>query len=136
MKPQGETVGLALVGSVSSTAALPINILDGNFVNRTLLPTERLIIDTLLGNVSAASADVGISSTITSSTLIASFNTAVGLDLNDKEGLALPAGVVPVVVGTSVAAGVKLSGAGRIINAGDPFGRPSWQAKLTPGGNF
>jgi len=136
MHTQGETVGLALVASVSSTSAAAINILDANFNNRPLAATERLIIDTLEGNVSANSADIGTSSTISSSTLIASFNTAVGLDMNHKEGLALPLGVTPVVVGTGASASVKIAGSGRIINGSDTKGREPWRELLTPGGNF
>lgn len=136
MHTQGETVGLALVASVSSTSAAAINILDANFNNRPLAATERLIIDTLEGNVSANSADIGTSSTISSSTLIASFNTAVGLDMNHKEGLALPLGVTPVVVGTGASASVKIAGTGRVVIGSDTQGREPWREKLTPGGNF
>lgn len=135
---QGENVHLTFNSTAAVASAALMTILDGNFNPRPLQTYERLIVDDLEGDISGGSADVLTSSTSNSSTLIASFNAAVGLDVTAKEGISLPVGVTPFVlpVGSGSTATIKVSGSARIVEGTTQGPRPNWQAKLTPGGNF
>lgn len=125
-KKQGETVNLGLVANPASTI-VPLGIFDANGGVRTLAAYERLLIDALEGTTTTGTVDIATSSTVASSTLIASFNTAVGLDLDSGEGYSVPVGVTPsVIAGTSTAV-VKISGVGRIINGSTQGVRPAWR---------
>ena len=113
-------------------------ILDANFNLRPLQPYERLIIDDLEGDISGGSADVLTSTVSNSSTLIASFNAAVGLDLTAKEGISLPVGVTPFIlpVGSGSTAVIKVVGDGRIVEGKTQGPRPNWREKTTAFGNY
>lgn len=142
LQTQGENVHLALSSTAAAVVSAALVILDANFVPRPLRTYERLIIDDLEASISAGSADVlaaaaGTTSTA-SSTLIAGFNAAVGLDLTAKEGISLPVGITPSVlpVGSGSTAILKVAGSGRIVEGTTQGPRPSWRENLTPGGNF
>jgi hypothetical protein len=139
---QGENVHLTFVSTAAAVAAAPMVLYDANFNPRPLKSYERLIIDDLEGNTSAGIVDILTASTGTTapagSTLIASFNTAVGLALDVKEGISLPLGVTPTILpeGTASTANIRVSGNGRIVEGTTQGVRPNWQAPLTPGGNY
>jgi len=138
---QGKNVRLALVSTVTSnTSSVPLGIFDAQNNPVTLLPTERLVIDFLEGNVSSGSADIlsaaAGTSTAVSSTLIASFNTAVGIEIDTKEGMAVPVGIVPSILTSISTATIKVAGAGRIMEGTTQGVRPDWQCLQTPLGNF
>ena len=138
---QGKNVRLALASTfASSTSSVPLGIFDAQNNPVTLLPTERLVIDFLTGNISSGSADVlaaaGGASTTASSTLIASFNTAVGLEIDTKEGIAVPVGIVPSILASVSTAVVKVSGAGRIMEGTTQGVRPDWRELQTAKGNY
>jgi len=137
---QGENVHLALVSTAAAVASAALVILDANFVARPLKSTERLVIDNLEGTISSGTADflaaVAGATSATSSTLIASFNTAVGLNLDCKEGISMPVGVTPSVFTSTNAAVIHVSGDGRIVEGTTQGPRPTWRELLTPGGNF
>ena len=131
---QGENVHLTFVSTAAAVVASPMTLLDANFNPRPLKVYERLIIDDLEGNTSAGIIDVLISSTGTTapagSTLIASFNAAVGLALDVKEGISLPIGITPVVLpeGAASTANIRVSGNGRIVEGSTQGLSPNWQA--------
>jgi hypothetical protein len=137
---QGRNVKLALVANPIGSTSVAIGIFDANQNVDVLLPTERLVIDFLEGNLTAGSADVlgapAPTSTSFSSTLIASFNTAEGLEIDTKEGIACPVGVIPCVLATISTAVVKIAGAGRIMEGTTQGVRPAYQCLQTPNGNF
>lgn len=144
---QGETVNLGLVSSSAGAAAVLVGIFDANGLSRPLLSTERLLIDTLQGNVSAGIADVTAGSTaVVSSTIIASFTVNQGLDITAKEGWSLPVGVSAYVTASTSTASLRVTGQGRVINGimpgvqiGAPnkgAGRANWRELTSAGGNF
>lgn len=135
-RKQGQTVNLGLVANPASTAAVNLGIFDSNGAVRTLQPWERLLIDALEGTVTTGTVDIATTSTVASSTLIASFNTAVGLDLDSGEGYSCPIGLTPFVLAGTSTAVVKISGVGRIINGSTQGVRAGYRELLTPGGNF
>ena len=127
----GENVHLAYVGTPSSTSSAGISILDANGNARTLQSYERLVIDDLVCDIASGSVDLlnaAAGAAATSSTnLLTSFNTTVGLWTTDKEGMACLAGTVPSLLSSNGTASVKLSGSGRIVEAGTQGVRPSWK---------
>lgn len=139
---QGENVHLAFVSTAAAAASAAMTILDANFNPRSLQVYERLIIDDLEGNVSSGIIDVLIAPAGTivpaTSTLIASFNAAVGLALDVKEGISLPVGITPSILpeASGSTATIRVSGNGRIVEGTTQGPRPNWQQRLTPGGNF
>lgn len=139
---QGENVHLSLVSTAAAAASAALVILDANFAPRPLKSYERLIIDDVEGNTSAGIVSILIAPAGTvlpfTSTLIASFNTAVGLALDVKEGISLPVGVTPTVLpeGSASTANIRISGNGRIVEGTTQGPQPNWQAHTTPNGNF
>jgi hypothetical protein len=147
---QGENCHLVLVSTAAVSLSAAMTILDANFLPRPLKAWERLVVDDMMGNVSGGTADVlaaaAGTSTATSTNLICSFNTAVGLDLDTKEGIPLPVGITPSVLMSSSTATIKLTGNGRIVEGStsalpmSPMmggsARPYWKELSTPGGNF
>lgn len=142
LQTQGENVHLSFVSTAAAAASAVMTILDANFAARPLKTYERLIVDDLEGNTSAGNISILIAPAGTTlpvtSTLIASFNTAVGLALDVKEGISLPVGVTPTVLpeGSASTANIRVSGNGRIVEGTTQGLQPNWQAHTTPGGNF
>jgi hypothetical protein len=132
---QGENVHLTFSSTAAAATPSPLTVLDANMKLRTLLSTERLVIDDLQGNLSSGSADIIAGSTGNASTLIASFNTAVGLDLTAKEGVSLPVGVVPnlLPVGSGSTAVIKVAGNGRIVEGTTTGVRPTYREATVRG---
>lgn len=150
---QGENVHLTFVSTASAVVAAAMTVLDANMAVRPLKPSERLIIDDLQGSISVGTATVialtSTGATAPSSTnLIASFNTAIGLDVDAKEGISLPVGILPAVLpeGTGSTGVIRIAGNGRIVEGSTTaaisapmvgsLGRPNWREALTPNGNF
>lgn len=128
---QGENVHLALSSTAAGSTSVALGIFDANLAPRTLASFERLVIDDLQGNISTGSADVlaaaAGATAAASSTLIASFNTAVGLDFTGKEGISIPVGVTPSVLPSSSTAVLRISGNGRIVEGTTQGVRPNWK---------
>lgn len=128
---QGENVHLALSSTAGATTSVLLGIFDANLAPRALASFERLIIDDLQGNISTGTADIlaapAGTNAATSATLIASFNTAVGLDFTGKEGISLPVGVTPSVLPSSGTAVLRISGNGRIVEGTTQGVRPNWR---------
>lgn len=127
----GENVHVSYVGTPSSTSSAGISIFDANGNARSLASYERLVLDDLVCDISTGSVDLlnvaaGAAAT-TAANLLTSFNAAVGLWHTDKEGMSIPAGVVPSLLSSNGTASVKLSGSGRIVEAGTQGVRPNWR---------
>lgn len=132
LKTIGENVHLSFTSTAGATAPQPMTLLNANMEGRTLLSFERLIIDDLQGNLSTGQADIIAGSTSNVSTLIGSFNAAAGSEIDTKEGISLPVGVIPWVapVGAGSTAVMRVTGNGRIVEGTTQGVRPSWQAPL------
>lgn len=153
LQSQGENVHLTFVSTAAAAIASPMVILDANMSPRPLKTFERLVIDDLEGTTSAGTVSVIATSSTgatapTSTTLLASFNTSIGLDMDTKEGISITIGVTPSVLpeGTASTAVIRVVGNGRIVEgtgSGAPQApmiglgsRPNWREALTPNGNF
>lgn len=125
----GDPVQLGFSSTASSTAPAQMVITDANGAVRTLKSTERLIIRSLIGDISSGHAEVCNNSTLASSTLIASFGPSNGQWVTDAEGYSMPVGTVPFVIpnSTSSSAVINISGTGSISEGTTQGVRPAWR---------
>lgn len=130
----GDPVQIGLSSTVSGTTALPMVLTDANGAVRTLLATERLILHSLVGDVSAGHAEVCNSSTLASSTLIASFGANNGQWMSDN-GYSMPVGAVPFVIpsGSASTAAINISGTASIMEGTTQGVRPKWREATVRG---
>ena len=148
---QGKNVRIGLAGVFTNrfTSSIGLGLFDDQNNPVTLLPTERLIIDSLQGAVTVAPADIVLSpagtptATGPASTYLATVGTPVsgagfgGLHFNTKEGVPLPRGVVPsLMLPTPSATTVRIDGAGRILEGTTQGVRPDWRELQTAKGNY
>lgn len=130
----GDPVQVGFSSTVSASSTFPMVITDANGQVRTLLPTERLVLHALVGDVSAGHAEVCNGSTLASSTLIASFGANNGQWMSDN-GYSLPIGVTPFVIsnGSSSTATINISGTGAIQEGTTQGVRPKWREATVRG---
>lgn len=132
----GDPVQLEFSSADASTAAA-ITIKDGNNATRTLQSYERLLIDSLIGDIAAGvTADVfddkDADGTVDAGELLASLGALNTTYTNNDSGLSVTTGNTPKVK-SSGAGSVKITGTGRIqFGQGRPV-RPSWRESLVPG---
>jgi hypothetical protein len=128
---QGEQVRFS--ASVTSTAALSGTALvmsDQNGLTRTLQSYERLLLDDINADCPAnTSVDIVDPGGSVVNPLLASLTSATGLAIFEGEGLSVSAGSVPTI-SVSAAGTFKVTGTGRVINAGTQGMRPNWQCSL------
>jgi hypothetical protein len=132
MSEQGETVNLQFSSSDASTAAA-VGIFDSNGGVRTLASHERLLIDTLQGNISGTgvtkldlfgSAD----GTVDAGERVACFGSGAAANMFEAgcEGYALPVGV-GLKAKANAAGQVDVTGSARIIKGQSEGQHPSWR---------
>lgn len=131
----GEPVRISFVGTPSSTSSNAISIFMADGTARTLQSFERLVIDAVVADVSAGSVDVlnaaAGAAAATAANLLGSFNPAMGLWSDGKEGLPCLVGVTPSLLGSNGTNVVKLSGEARIVEGTTQGVRPAWRESLT-----
>lgn len=133
---QGTNVRLSFASANASAASIAVVLYDPDGNVRTLLPYERLVIDSLVAELAAGvTADVlnvpAGAATTTQATQIAVFGPLNNDYAGTKEDLDIPKGVTPSVL-SSGAGEVKIVGNARIINASTQTGRQNWQSNLNP----
>ena len=128
----GDPVQVGFSSTATTTTPQQMVITDANGQVRTLKSYERLLLHSLIGDVSAGHAELCNSSTLASSTLIASFGPNNGEWHSEGEGYSMPVGVVPWIIpnGSSSTASLNISGTGNIVEGTTQGTRPSWQASL------
>lgn len=133
-RKQGEDVKLSLVSSDASGGA-PLVISDANGLTRTLQVYERLVLDSIVADISGTITvdltDPG--SGVTNPELMQLSATSSGW-ATGGEGMNLSTGSTPVAT-ASTSGAIVITGTARVINAKTQGVHPSWQALLTPGGN-
>lgn len=131
----GDPVQIGFSSTANAVGANPMVITDANGAVRTLKSTERLVLRSLIGDVSAGHAEVCNSSTLASSTLIASFGQNNGDWHAEGEGFPLPVGLMPFVItnGSSSTAVINISGTATISEGTTQGVRPSWREATVRG---
>jgi len=127
---QGETVQIEFSSADATTAAV-ITIKDANLVTRTLLSSERLLIDTLNATLAAAVTLLEIFSddgdgNVEALERIASFGPNCGNFVAGEEGFPCHVGTTPKAKAAN-AGQVTVTGSGRIVNALGRTTRPTWK---------
>jgi hypothetical protein len=131
----GDPVHLGFSSTAGATTPQQFVVTDANGAVRTLKTTERLVITDMVGDISAGHAEVCNSSTLASSTLIASFGPNNGQWFTDGEGYPMPVGLLPWIIpnSTSSTAIINVSGTGRIMEGTTQGVRPSWREATARG---
>ena len=130
MSCPGESVGLEFQSADATTAAA-ITLKDANNVTRTLLSSERLLIDTVSMTLAAAVLqaelinDTDADGNVDAGERIASFGPNCGNFVAGEEGVSCNAGTTPKVKAAQAGI-VILNGSGRIVNALGRTTRPTW----------
>lgn len=132
LKCSGENVHLTFSSTATDVSPAVMTLLNANMEGRTLKSYERLIIDDVQGVISAGSADIIAGSTSNISTLLCSVGSTSGLEVDTKEGISLPVGVMPWVkpVGAGSTAVIRVTANARITEGTTQGVRPNWQAPL------
>ena len=153
---QGENVALEYSGPLTASTATLMVIYDANGKVRPLLPTERLIVDTLNTDAAGAEgfpnasilffADAAKTGVPIAGEYIWRVNNDGGGDLSYEyelpgEGHSLPVGVGVSLYGFTTITGsgpngLLATGSGRIVEGTTQGVRPNWQCLQTPNGNF
>ena len=127
----GRTIKIQFSSADASTAAA-MSLYDDNDAAVTLASNERILIDTLIGNVAAAVTSATVFSdddadaAIDAGERIAVFGPNSGFFQGGAEGYALPIGVTPKVK-ASGAGQVDITGSVRIVIGKSSGQRPSWR---------
>lgn len=131
----GDPVQLGFSSTAGAVTPQQLILTDANGAVRTLKSTERLVIRSLIGDVSAGHVEVCNSSTLASSTLIASFGQNNGTWLSDAEGYSMPVGLIPWIIpnGSSSTATLNISGTASISEGTTQGVRPSWRESMARG---
>lgn len=132
----GDPVTLELTTTDAHTAAVSFIIKDGNGNTRTLLATERLMIDSMQVNMAAAvlGADVYAvaDATATGDVIVGSFGPGSPNRVAfPHDGLSLPNGKTPLIV-AQVAGAITAVGSGRIIVGSQVITRQPYRETLNP----
>lgn len=125
----GDPVHVQFSSTAAAIAPQQMIITDANGQVRTLKSFERLILRALIGDVSAGHVEVANSSTLASSTLVASFGQNNGQFTAEGEGFSLPIGVTPWIINnaSSSTASINISGNASIVEGTTQGTRPSWR---------
>lgn len=131
----GDPVNLGFSSTANGTTPQQLIITDANGAVRTLLSTERLVIRSLIGDVSAGHAEICNGSTLSGSTLIASFGANNGQWFSAAEGYSMPVGLVPFVIpnSSSSTAVINISGTASISEGTTQGVRPKWREATVRG---
>lgn len=131
---QGQDIKLSLVSSDAS-AGVPLVISDANGVNRPLQSYERLVLDSLVADISGSlTVDVTDPGASVDEPELFQFSATSSGWASGGEGMNLSLGSTPVATASGGGA-IVITGTGRIINGKTQGFQAGYKSLLTASGN-